>query len=63
MIRLRTTNAGELRKDADVKLVMLPVYVCLPGRKERIGFGRRPEVSRREKDRERWRGFRGAGDA
>lgn len=53
MIRVRTTNAEELqKKDANVIQVVLPVYMCLPGRKERIGFGKGPKVWRKEADRE-----------
>lgn len=50
-INLRTTALDKLQKqDANVNLVILPAYMCLPGRKEKIGFGKRPGVSRKEKD-------------
>lgn len=61
MIRVTATNARERHKQADVNLEMPPLFTRVYQReKERIGFGRRPEVSRDEK--ERWRGFRSAGD-
>ncbi len=42
MIRVRTTNAEEMQNDGSGNALMLPVNQR--GR-ERLGFGRRPEVS------------------
>lgn len=61
-IRVKTTNVEKLQKDANVYLVLQPFYMCLPGMKETKGFGGRPKVARKKKDRERWRGGF-AGDA